>query len=843
MENLNLKQKYKVSGMSCSACVSHVEKAVNKIDGVKNVSVNLLTNSMVVEYDDKKIQSDDITKVVDEAGYSAEVWSENQTIKVDENKQDSDKISNDTERKSMIFRLKVSIICLIPLMYISMHHMFYEWFGLPVPGFIKSSFHGDENAIAYAFAQFLLLLPILYVNRKYFTNGFKSLVKGAPNMDTLIALGAGASVVYGIIAIFRIGYGLGHGDMELVSRYSMDIYFESAGTILTLITVGKYLEARSKGRTGEALAKLINLAPKTALVLRDGIEIQIKSKDIVIGDVVIVKAGETLPVDGIIIEGNGMLDQSAITGESILTEKQVGEEVIGATINKLGYFKMEVTKVGEDTTLSKIIALVEEASSGKAPIAKIADKISGVFVPIVMGVSVITFIAWLVTSHSIEQALSSAIAVLVISCPCALGLATPVAIMVGTGTGAGIGILYKNAQSLETTHLIDTVVMDKTGTLTVGKPVVTDVIAFEGSKQDLISIANALEKKSEHILSEAIVEYAKIQDCKELNADEFETIPGMGIRGVIDNKAYFAGNKKLVNKTNEKIDKYIDKFANEGKTPLIIGNSDNVLGIIAVRDKIKEESFEAVKMLVKMGIDVVMLTGDNEKTANAIGSELGIEKVISDVLPQDKERVVRELMESGKKVAMVGDGINDAPSLVRADVGIAIGAGTDIAIDAADIVLMRSNVLDVVNAIRLSKNVINNVKMNLFWAFFYNTVGIPLAALGMLNPMIGAAAMSLSSVCVVSNALRIKLFKETIIENKGIEKENIMEKTFVVEGMMCGHCKAAVEKALMAVEGVESAVVDLEAKTATVSLKEEVSNEALKAAIVEAGYEVVNMLN
>ncbi len=753
-----MSQKYSVTGMTCSACSASVEKAVRKLDGIHDVNVNLLTNSMTVDFDDLVIDNNKIVEAVYDAGYGASVYvhGSSKTKEVEKGNPVED------ELKEMKHRIIVSFAFLIPLMYVAMGHMI----NLPIPAWLL----GHENAITFAFLQLLLTLPVVYVNRKYYQVGFKTLFRGSPNMDSLIALGSGAALVYGVFAIFRIGYGLGHNDSHMVMTYLHDLYFESAATILALITLGKYLETRSKGKTSEAISKLMDLAPKTAAVLRDGIEIEIPVEEVIIDDIVLVRPGQSIPVDGIIVEGSSAVDQAALTGESIPVEKQVGDKVIAATINKTGFFKLKAEKVGDDTTLAQIIQLVEDASSSKAPIAKLADKISGIFVPVVIVIAIIAVIAWLLLGYSFEFAISIGIAILVISCPCALGLATPVAIMVGTGKGAQNGILIKSAEALETLHGINTVVLDKTGTVTEGKPRITDIVTVKGvTESKLLEIAASIEKPSEHPLAEAIVIRAKEENLNVKTVDNFQAISGRGIIAFIEGKKYIAGNVTLMNENNIEIKEYentSDDFAERGKTPLYFADEKNLLGIIAVADVVKATSKKAIEQFKAMGIDVVMLTGDNKKTAEAIRQQLNIDNVVAEVLPQDKEREVREIQESGKKVAMVGDGINDAPALARADVGIAIGAGTDVAIESADIVLMKSDLLDAVTAIQLSKATIKNIKENLFWAFFYNTLGIPLAAgllfipFGLkLNPMFGAAAMSLSSVFVVSNALRLRFFK------------------------------------------------------------------------------------
>ncbi len=862
-----MKEKYNVTGMTCSACSSRVDKCVRKLDGVKDVNVNLLTNSMNVIYDENVIQSSAIVSAVVAAGYGAspDQPSAPGAASSAPKAQKTDVLAN--QMKSMKHRLIISFAFMIPLMYVSMGSMM----GLPLPGFLS----GMENAVAFALTQFLLCLPIVYVNRKYFQVGFKTLLHGAPNMDTLIAIGSSASLIYGIFAIYRMGYGLGVQDLELVHRYHMDLYFESAAMILTLITLGKTLEARSKGKTGEALAKLMDLAPETAIVERDGQEVEIPSSQVAAGDIVIVKPGSRVPVDGFIIEGSSSLDESAITGESIPVEKNVGDTVVSATINKTGYFKFKATRVGDDTTLSQIIHLVEEASSSKAPIAKIADKIAGIFVPVVMTIAVVAAIVWLLLGYSFEFAMSIGISVLVVSCPCALGLATPVAIMVGTGKGAENGILIKSGEALETAHSIDTVVMDKTGTITQGRPQVTDIISYLPQKE-LLQIAGALEKQSEHPLAEAILKQAEGLDLPAVA--EFEAISGRGVTGIINGTRYYAGNQALMEEHQIDISSAeadLSRLADEGKTPLLFAAEGQYLGIIAVSDVIKPTSREAIRQFKEIGINVVMLTGDNKRTAEAIRRQLDIPSVIAEVLPQDKEREIARLQADGHVTAMIGDGINDAPALARADVGIAIGAGTDVAMESADIVLMKSDLMDAVTAVQLSKAVLRNIKQNLFWAFFYNSIGIPLAA-GLffipfalkLSPMFGAAAMSLSSVCVVSNALRLKFFKPkkavgsaasqststvhsvnvtqmempeplTHIQNQTSIKEETKMK-IIIEGMMCNHCTNFVKKTLNAIEGV-SAEVSLEDKAAYVTLTQEVSKETLTAAIVDAGYEVIGI--
>lgn len=866
--------------MTCSACSAHVEKSVGKLDGVSEVRVNLLSNSMTVDYDEHVLDAQGVCTAVEKAGYGASPADAAPAAQANTSApltRPPDQIG--PQLKEMKFRLVVSFCFLIPLFYISMGHMM----GLPLPHWM----HGTKNAITYAFTQFLLCLPILYVNRKYFQVGFRTLFHGAPNMDSLIAIGATAAMAYGAAVIFLLGWGLGHGDMKLVEDYSMELYFESAAMILSLITLGKFLETRSKGKTGEAIAKLMDLAPKTALVERDGVETEIPVEQVNVGDIVIVKPGQSVPVDGQVISGVSAVDESAITGESIPVEKAPGDTVISATINKSGALRFQATKVGADTTLRQIITLVEEAANSKAPISKLADKVSGIFVPVVITIAVVATIVWLLLGHTVGFALSIGIAVLVISCPCALGLATPVAIMVGTGVGAENGILVKSAQALETAHQINTVVLDKTGTITQGKPKVTDIVIaskLDMQRNRLLTIAASLEKSSEHPLAEAVVEEAAKCGLDLLTPEYFQALPGKGLEGTLDGVRYFAGNERLMEEKGIKLGtlkKTGDDLSEEGKTPLYFADEKQVLGIIAAADVIKPTSKHAVELMQKMGLEVVMLTGDNERTARAIQKQVGVEKVVAQVLPQDKQREVAALQAQGRKVAMVGDGINDAPALTKADVGIAIGAGADVAIESADIVLMKSDLLDAVTAIDLSRAVIRNIKQNLFWAFFYNSIGIPLAA-GVffplfalkLNPMFGAAAMSLSSVCVVSNALRLKFFKphkasaarEAISGDSNLQldkepqadaqaSENIkqqndekgeitmMEKRMVIEGMSCGHCSARVEKALNALDGVENAKVDLEAKTAFIQLAKEVADDALRAAVTDAGYDVVSVEN
>lgn len=749
------KETYDVTGMTCSSCVRHVEKAVEKQPGVKKVTVNLLKNSMVVDYDENKLNQAEIEHAVSDAGYGANLRSKNADLT-----KDTEENSAQKEYESYKRRLIWSIVFTVPLIYLSMGHML----GWPLPFF----FLGTTNAITFSFTQLLLLLPVVYLNRSYFINGFKSLFKGTPNMDSLVALGASAALVYGIFTIYKIGIGLGFLDFKSVSAHVMNLYFESAGTILTLITLGKTLEAKAKGKTTDAISKLLNLAPKTARVLRDNQEKNVPVEEVKKDDVVIVKAGESIPVDGVIISGSASIDESALTGESLPVDKKEGDKAIGATINRNGYFKMRVTKTGDETVLAQIVKLVDEATSSKAPIANLADRVSGVFVPIVIGIAFIAAIIWLLHGSTFEFALSIGISVLVISCPCALGLATPTAIMVGTGQGAINGILFKSAKALETTHELQTIVFDKTGTITEGKPVVTDIFPLQNTENDLLQIAASLESLSEHPLAQAITTSAKEKNLSFLEVEKFTQVAGQGISGIIDGKKILAGNLKMMNENQIETTSanFLDNSKNGGKTTLYFAQDNRLIGIIRVADVIKDTSKEAIEELNQMGLQTIMLTGDNETTARAIAKKAGIRNVIAEVLPADKEHEIQKLQNQGQKVAMVGDGINDAPALARADVGIAIGAGTDIAIDSADVVLMKSQLTEVSTAIKLSKATIKNIKENLFWAFIYNIIGIPIAAgifypaFGFkLSPMIGALAMSFSSVFVVTNALRLRFFK------------------------------------------------------------------------------------
>lgn len=954
-----MKERYHVTGMSCSACSSHVEKAVNKLENVEKASVNLLTETMDVTYDETKITSAEIIDAVVKAGYGASVMTEGSAAgaggqstfgnagstgrSAADGKQELQQ-KLDADARAMKWRLGISIGFLIPLMYVSMHHMLKEWFGIPVPAFIVNTMHGNANAMNFALTQFLLLLPILYVNRKFFSVGFKTLAHRSPNMDSLIALGSGAALVYGIFAMYRISYGLGYGDMAVVEHYSHDLYFESSGTILTLITVGKYLESRSKGKTSEAITKLMNLAPKVAvLVTGDGQEKEVPTENLQKGDIFLVKPGSLVPVDGIVLEGNSSVDEAAITGESVPVEKQAGDHVVSATVNKAGFLKCRADRVGDDTTLAQIIRLVEEASASKAPIAQLADKVAGVFVPTVITISLITLVVWLLNGATAEFAISTAIAVLVISCPCALGLATPVAIMVGTGVGAGNGILIKTGEALQQAKEIDTVVLDKTGTITSGKLKVEEVGGYQSDfpADAMMQIAAALEKKSEHPLAEAVVEYAESFRLTIPEIVDFKATFGRGVEGALAadflaveaakndgptavfyagklsngsntsgngtrkapptgntvpdtgsvfpaGKKFYVGNLAFLQEKNITLPQGaaegLNRMADEGMTPLLVAQEGRFLGIIGVSDTVKDTSYEAINAWEKMGVRVIMLTGDNRRTAEAVRQKLGISEVVAEVLPQDKEKKVSELKRQGHKVAMIGDGINDAPALAAADVGMAIGAGTDVAMESADIILMKNDLRDAVTAMKLSRAVIRNIKENLFWAFFYNCIGIPLAA-GVLypafqirlNPMFGAAAMSLSSIFVVGNALRLRGFKsgftplkkgtpkashkeieithataegeqcilKTPVEQNNRqdvkqekERTNTMTKVISIEGMMCNHCTGTVQKALEAVEGVKVVTMSLEQKNATVELASDVADEVLTKAVVDAGYEV-----
>ena len=843
-------EQYNVTGMTCAACQARVEKVVSKVSGVTSVSVSLLTNSMGVE---GTASSADIVAAVEKAGYHAFVKGEEK-----KSGQGSEALA-DTETPKLLKRLIISLVFLMPLMYLSMGHMMWNW---PLPGFL------NNNHVGMGLAQLLFTVIIMVINQRFFISGFTSLIHKAPNMDTLVAMGATAAFGYSTYALFAMTVAQTAGNDKLVMNYMHEFYFESAAMILTLITLGKTLEAYSKGKTTDALKSLMNLAPKMATVIRNEQEMQISADQVKRGDIFLVKPGESIPVDGIVLEGNSAIDEAALTGESIPVDKETGDNVSAATINQSGFIKCEATRVGEDTTLSQIIKMVSDAAATKAPIAKIADKVSGIFVPAAITIALITIIGWLLAGESVGFALARGISVLVISCPCALGLATPVAIMVGNGVGAKHGILFKTAVSLEEAGKVDIVALDKTGTITNGQPKVTDILPVDGiSEQELLETAFSLEKKSEHPLAKAIVEYGDEKKFTVPVVEDFQAVPGNGLTGTLNNKTLIGGNLLFIEKSlsiSEKIKHSAEQLASTGKTPLFFAKDNHLLGIIAVADVIKEDSPQAIKELKAMGIHVVMLTGDNERTARAIGEQAGVDNVIAGVLPDGKESVIQALGKKGK-VAMVGDGINDAPALTRADVGIAIGAGTDVAMDAADVVLMKSKLADVPAAIRLSRGVLRNIHENLFWAFFYNTIGIPLAAgllipvLGWkLNPMFGAAAMSLSSFCVVTNALRLNLLnirstkkdkkKKNAIDvsliniNNNEKKEvNEMTKTMNIKGMMCGHCEAAVKKALEALPEVASAEVSHEKGTAVVTLEKEIADDVLKKTVEDKDYEVVEI--
>ena len=848
--NKTTMEQYIVTGMSCAACSSRVEKAVSKVPGVTSCSVSLLTNSMGVE---GTASEQEIIKAVTDAGYGASKKGEGTAKTQSSSVSAGEDMLKDRTTPALKKRLIASLGFLIVLMYFSMGHMMWGW---PVPGFMK------DNHVMMGLLQMLLTIAVMVINQKFFISGFKGLIHRAPNMDTLVALGSGASFVYSTYALFAMTDAQMHGDMDAVMSYMHDFYFESAAMILALITVGKMLEARSKGKTTDALKGLMKLAPKTAVVIRGEKEVQVSIEQVQKGDCFVVKPGENIPVDGEVIEGNSAVNESALTGESIPVDKAVGDKVSAATVNQSGYLKCRATRVGEDTTLSQIILMVSDAAATKAPIAKIADRVSGVFVPMVITIAVLTIIVWLIAGQSIGFALSRGIAVLVISCPCALGLATPVAIMVGNGMGARNGIMFKTAVSLEETGKMQIVALDKTGTITSGEPKVTDIIPAAGVTEDtLLKCAYALENKSEHPLARAILENAKEENAGIEEVTGFQALPGNGLTAILDGHTLYGGNHTFISSkvsVDGDIQKKAEKLAEAGKTPLFFGNEDRLLGVIAVADVIKEDSPQAIKELQNMGIHVVMLTGDNERTAKAIGQQAGVDEVIAGVLPEGKEQVIRKLKGKGK-VAMVGDGINDAPALTRADMGIAIGAGTDVAIDAADVVLMKSRLSDVPAAIRMSRATLRNIHENLFWAFFYNIIGIPLAA-GVwyplfgwkLNPMFGAAAMSLSSFCVVSNALRLNLFKmydaskdkklKAKKEKKRSKKEDkTMKKIMHIEGMMCGHCEAAVKKALEALPQVDEAVVSHETGTAELTLNAEIADDVLKKTVEDKDYTVTSV--
>lgn len=838
-----MKQKFDITGMTCAACEASVKKAVSKL-GVEDVNISLMTNSMNVEYDSDKYDAEDIIKAVEDVGYGASVKGK----KKDEN--------NELDKSDlMLKRLKISIALMIPLMYIAMGHMI----NLPQIPFLT----GRQGASNFALAQLLITIPIIFVNRKFYIQGFKGLYHRSPNMDSLVALGSSAALIYGIFALFRMNYGIAVGDNDLVDMYRHNLYFESAAMILTLITVGKYLEEKSKGKTKASLKSLMDLAPKTATVIKDNKEKKVNISELNKGDIILVKPGESIAVDGEIIDGSSLVDESAITGESIPVEKSKGDEVISGTINKQGSFKFKAQKVGEDTTLSQIIELVNDANETKAPIARLADKISAIFVPTVITISIITFIVWMFIGNGFEFALNMAISVLVISCPCALGLATPVAIMVSTGKSAQLGLLFKNAEALENLHKIDSVLLDKTGTITKGEPVVTDIITKD-KENEFIEIAYSLENNSEHPLSTAIVKYAKENSIKLKEANEFQSVTGRGIKAKINDESYYAGNISFMKEENIELngyDKKAEVLSKEGKTSMYFANSKNVIGIISVLDQPKETSKLAIKEMKNLGYEVIMITGDNEQTAEAIRKKLEIDKKFAEVKPQDKDKVVTKLQSEDKKVMMVGDGINDAPALARSDIGAAIGNGTDVAIDSADIVLMKDDLLDIVSAIELSKATIKNIKQNLFWAFIYNILGIPVACgilypfFGItLNPMFASFAMSLSSLFVVTNALRLRKFKPEFKNKREINKienekrnevnkqeESMNKKVIKIDGMMCENCVKHVDNALNAIDDVKKVDVSLDQKQATISSDVEISDEKIKEAISDAGYTVVSI--
>ena len=825
--------KFRISGMTCAACSARVEKVAGAVPGVEKAEVNLLAGTLFVQTENDACSEQIIAAVIN-AGYGAELYGQ-------EKKQERP-AENDT-LSQMKVRIIGSGIFLLILMYFTMGHMA----GLPMP----SWYMGRENALVATLLQFLLTLPSVYLNRAYFEKGLKSLWHRAPNMDSLIAVGSGASLIYGVFVLFTMSFAMGHGDWETVDAYRQNLYFESAAMILTLITIGKFLEARAKGKTGDAIRKLMDLSPKTAVVIREGKEISVPVEDVRLGEIVVVRSGGSIPVDGTVLKGRGSVDQSALTGESVPVEKTPGSTVAAATMNTEGYLEIRTDKIGEDTTLAQVIRMVEDASGSKAPIARLADKVAGIFVPVVMTIALVTFIVWTISGKPFDFALTNAISVLVISCPCALGLATPVAIMVGSGRGAQMGVLFKNAQALENLHHVDTVVLDKTGTLTSGKPAVTDIIAHGVSADELLRIAASLEKHSEHPFAKAICEKSDKFDLYTVT--QFQTLPGRGVSGIIDGTNYYGGNQRLMEEFGISVPESEDLSQN-GKTPLYFAAENRFIGVIAAADVLKQDSAISVKKLRDMGMDVIMLTGDNNKTAKAIAEKACIEHVVSDVLPTDKAGVIEKLREEGHRVLMVGDGINDAPALVLADVGMAIGTGTDIAMDSADIVLMNASLQSIANAINLSRATIRNIRQNLFWAFFYNCLGIPIAAgvlypaFGLaLSPMIGAAAMSLSSFFVVTNALRLRLFNPDFIKTEtttkeavqtNIKEEKLMETVIKVNGMMCPHCQARVEQVCKAQEGVTDAVVDLKLKQVTIT--GEPSLEVVKKAITDAGYEVVD---
>lgn len=825
-----MKKKYIIQGMTCAACAAAVERQVSKLSGVLSVEVNLLTAVMQVSFDEQKVDDQAIIKAVEQAGYLA--------FPVEQRPIDLD------EQKSLQRRVIVSFAFLLPLLYLAMGPMLH----FPLPDWLRS----PDDVLRQAFLQILLLLPILLINRTYFTKGFYTLFHGRPNMDSLIAIGSAASVLFGLFNLVKMVYNLKEGYVELAAQYGQNLYFDSAGTILTLITFGKYLESHSKKKTTEAVSELVRLAPKTALVLQEGQEKEVPAEEVKSGDLLLIRPGAVIPVDGVVVEGHSSVDESMLTGESLPVDKKPGDSVSAATINQGGALIIRATKVGQETTLARIISVVEEAASSKAPIARLADQISGIFVPIVISISLITVLAWLLAGETVEFAVTSGIAVLVISCPCALGLATPVAIMVGTGVGARHGILVRSAEALETAQSVDTVVLDKTGTVTEGKPQIVDVKPLTDlSADEFLSLAASLEKLSEHPLARSIVAYAADRQLELKTVYDFKAVPGRGVEGIMDGRTYVAGNLAFMTEKGvekKQLDKIAALYDQEGKTPLFFAKEDQLLGVIAVADPVKPSSKEAIERFLALGLQVILLTGDRKQTAEAIARQLGITDVMAEVLPHEKEAVIRRLQEEGRKVAVIGDGINDAPALIRADVGIAIGAGTDIAIESADIILMRNNLLDAVTALRLSKAVIRNIKQNLLWAFFYNALGIPLAA-GIfypiygwtLSPMFAAAAMSLSSITVVGNALRLKRFKpenRDEAQNTPNPKRGVnMKKMIKIEGMSCEHCRNRIENKLNSLPGVK-AQVDLQKALAVVLADPMVPDEVLVQAIEEAGYQV-----
>lgn len=875
------KEKYIITGMTCSACSARVQKAVDRLPGIRHAVVNLLTNSMQIEYDEKQLTAGAITAAVEKAGYGIRPAGQDGGREArpagggaaETGRADGAEDVLAGEARALKKRLIWSLAFLLPLMYIAMYHMLSDWLGLPAWEGFEAVFYGRENAVTFAFAQFLLMCPVLLLNRRYFINGFRNLFGGSPNMDSLVGMGAAASAVFGIFAIFRMSWGMGHGDWPLVEEYSRSLYFESAGMIVTLITVGKYLEAKAKSSTGDALKKLMDLVPRTAVVVRGGSEMEIPAEELVPGDEVIVRPGGAVAADGVVLEGSASLNEAAITGEAAPVHKKAGDRVISASVNLDGYIRFRAEKVGSESAISQIVRLVDEASATKAPVAKLADRISGVFVPVVIGIALLTGIVWLLLGAGAEFAFSAAVAVLVISCPCALGLATPVAIMTGTGKGAERGILIKSGEILERAKSIDTVILDKTGTITAGRPQVTDVLCHGAELQELLQKAASLEQASQHPLGQAVVALARSKGIGLRKAEDFVNEPGMGISGVVDGEKILLGNSAYLEAAGFDTAAYRQKteaMADEGKTVLFAADSSRLLGMFAIADREKPSSRQAVKILQENGLEVIMLTGDNRRTAQAVAARVGIRQVFAQVLPQEKEKLVRQQQERGRVVAMAGDGINDAPALARADVGIAVGAGTDIALESADVVLVGNDLRHVADTIALSRAVLRNIKENLFWAFFYNVIGIPLAAgllypaFGLkLSPMIGAAAMSMSSVCVVLNALRLKRFRfsdggsepaegaeqpdsgvkiafyEGKCEKRAGKDDAVMKTELKIEGMMCMHCQKHVHDALSKMDGVTSVDVNLANKSAVVEAVREIPAEEFRSVIADAGYELV----